>query len=338
MDNQPENNDSNNSQDVLAGYEQLKNQNRRRLIGAGAIAVLAGGLFAAVAGNGPKDNIEPKMANPQPQETATEILRPGGVASEAVAETHSLPPLPDSPQQNASVGETAQRQPESRPVPVQAAPVRPAEDEGTSEAERRRIRREQQRLEQQQREEAARKRAEARKARQQERLKAEQERIAKARADEQQRRQAQAIVAKAEAERAAEAKAAAERAARQKAAADEARKAERAKLMAQQKAADKAVPAKTEQAKDKPQNAKSAGRERRAVVQAGAFRDPNAAKQAQQKIKSLNYAAAIIEEVSTDKGKIYRVKTGVFPSRAEADAAAAKLKANGLGGIVLEQK
>ena len=74
------------------------------------------------------------------------------------------------------------------------------------------------------------------------------------------------------------------------------------------------------------------------MVQAGAFRDPNAAKQAQQKIKSLNYAAAIIEEVSTDKGKIYRVKTGVFPSRAEADAAAAKLKANGLGGIVLEQK
>lgn len=338
MDNQPENNNSNNSQDVLAGYEQLKNQNRRRLIGAGAIAVLAGGLFAAVAGNGPKDNIEPKMANPQPQETATEILRPGGVASEAVAEIHSLPPLPDSPQQNASVGETAQRQPESRPVPVQAAPVRPAEDEGTSEAERRRIRREQQRLEQQQqREEAARKRAEARKAREQERLKAEQERIAKARADEQQRRQAQAIVAKAEAERAAEAKAAAERAAHQKAAADEARKAERAKLMAQQKAADKAVAAKTEQAKDKPQNVKSAGRERKAVVQAGAFRDPNAAKQAQQKIKSLNYAAAI-EEVSTDKGKIYRVKTGVFPNRAEAAAAAAKLKANGLGGIVLEQK
>ena len=327
MDNQPENNNSNDSQDVLAGYEQLKNQNRRRLIGAGAIAVLAGGLFAAVAGNGPKDNIEPKMANPQPQETATEILRPGGVSSEAVAEIHSLPPLPDSPQQNASVGETAQRQPESRPVPVQAAPVRPTEDEGISEAERRRIRREQQRLEQQQqREEAARKRAEARKAREQERLKAEQERIAKARADEQQRRQAQAIVAKAEAERAAEAKAAAEP-----------RKAERTKLMAQQKAADKAVAAKTEQAKDKPQNAKSAGRERKAVVQAGAFRDPNAAKQAQQKIKSLNYAAAI-EEVSTDKGKIYRVKTGVFPSRAEAAAAAAKLKANGLGGIVLEQK
>ena len=107
--------------------------------------------------------------------------------------------------------------------------------------------------------------------------------------------------------------------------------------MAQQKAADKAVAAKTEQAKDKPQNAKSAGRERKAVVQAGAFRDPNAAKQAQQKIKSLNYAAAI-EEVSTDKGKIYRVKTGVFPNRAEAAAAAAKLKANGLGGIVLEQK
>ena len=75
----------------------------------------------------------------------------------------------------------------------------------------------------------------------------------------------------------------------------------------------------------------------RAEARSQAQADRAAAKQAQQKIKSLNYAAAI-EEVSTDKGKIYRVKTGVFPSRAEAAAAAAKLKANGLGGIVLEQK
>ena len=78
-------------------------------------------------------------------------------------------------------------------------------------------------------------------------------------------------------------------------------------------------------------------REKRASVQVGAYRDIAAAKAAQQKMKGLNYSSSI-EEVVTDKGKVYRLKTGSFPNKSEAEIAASKLKARGLGGIVLEQK
>ena len=361
-----------NNQDVLDEYEHLKNKNRRRLIGAGAITVLAGGLFAAVASNGPKDNIEPKMAQPQQQQhVATEVLRPSGVAPQTASTvptltaaeasrpiTSSSPstrvkPVPPLAQDNTSA-KTRTPTPAATPAPTLADA-----DSQASLEEQRRLRREEQRkareqrrLEQQQaREEAARKRAEARQERAEARARAEQERIAKARADEARRKQAQEVVAKAEAERAAKQKAALERAAEQKAAADEARRAERAKLLAQQKAAaERAAQAKTapKKADDKAANktvpkqpekavASKDNREKRASVQVGAYRDIAAAKAAQQKMKGLNYSSSI-EEVVTDKGKVYRVKTGSFPNKSEAEIAAGKLKARGLGGIVLEQK
>ena len=361
-----------NNQDVLDEYEHLKNKNRRRLIGAGAITVLAGGLFAAVASNGPKDNIEPKMAQPQQQQhVATEVLRPSGVAPQTASTvptltaaeasrpiTSSSPstrvkPVPPLAQDNTSA-KTRTPTPAATPAPTLADA-----DSQASLEEQRRLRREEQRkareqrrLEQQQaREEAARKRAEARQERAEARARAEQERIAKARADEARRKQAQEVVAKAEAERAAKQKAALERAAEQKAAADEARRAERAKLLAQQKAAaERAAQAKTapKKADDKAANktvpkqpekavASKDNREKRASVQVGAYRDIAAAKAAQQKMKGLNYSSSI-EEVVTDKGKVYRLKTGSFPNKSEAEIAAGKLKARGLGGIVLEQK
>ncbi len=352
-------------QAVLDAYEHLKNKNRRRLIGAGAITVLAGGLFAAVASNGPKDNIEPKMAQPQQQQhVTTEVLRPSG-AQQAASTVPTLSAAQAShPASPSAVVQAAKPLPQER---TSAKPrVQPAEtmlddaDTQASLAEERRLRREEQRkakeqrrLEQQQaREEAARKRAEARQERAEARARAEQERIAKARADEARRKQAQEVVAKAEAERAAKQKAALERAAEQKAAADEARRAERAKLLAQQKAAERAAQAKAavpKKADDKaaskttqtrqPEKAVASkdNREKRASVQVGAYRDINAAKAAQQKMKGLNYSSSI-EEVNTDKGKVYRLKTGSFPNRSEAELAASKLKARGLGGIVLEQK
>lgn len=353
-----------NNQDVLDEYEHLKNKNRRRLIGAGAITVLAGGLFVAVASNGPKDNIEPKMAQPQQQKVTTEVLRPSGVAPQTASTvptltaaeasrpiTSSSPstrvkPVPPLAQDNTSA------KPRSQTPAADTAPTLADADSQASLEEQRRLRREEQRkareqrrLEQQQaREEAARKRAEAR-------ARAEQERIAKARADEARRKQAQELVAKAEAERAAKQKAALERAAEQKAAADEARRAERAKLLAQQKAAaERAAQAKAapKKADDKAANktvpkqpekavASKDNREKRASVQVGAYRDIAAAKAAQQKMKGLNYSSSI-EEVVTDKGKVYRLKTGSFPNKSEAEIAAGKLKARGLGGIVLEQK
>ena len=359
------------TQPVLAEYEHLKNKNRRRLIGAGAITVLAGGLFVAVASNGPKDNIEPKMAQPQQQKVTTEVLRPSGVAPQTASTvptltaaeasrpiTSSSPstrvkPVPPLAQDNTSA------KPRSQTPAADTAPTLADADSQASLEEQRRLRREEQRkareqrrLEQQQaREEAARKRAEARQERAEARARAEQERIAKARADEARRKQAQELVAKAEAERAAKQKAALERAAEQKAAADEARRAERAKLLAQQKAAaERAAQAKAapKKADDKAANktvhkqpekavASKDNREKRASVQVGAYRDIAAAKAAQQKMKGLNYSSSI-EEVVTDKGKVYRLKTGSFPNKSEAEIAAGKLKARGLGGIVLEQK
>ena len=333
--------------------------------------MLAGGLFVAVASNGPKDNIEPKMAQPQQQKVTTEVLRPSGVAPQTASTvptltaaeasrpiTSSSPstrvkPVPPLAQDNTSA------KPRSQTPAADTAPTLADADSQASLEEQRRLRREEQRkareqrrLEQQQaREEAARKRAEARQERAEARARAEQERIAKARADETRRKQAQEVVAKAEAERAAKQKAALERAAEQKAAADEARRAERAKLLAQQKAAaERAAQAKAapKKADDKAANktvpkqpekavASKDNREKRASVQVGAYRDIAAAKAAQQKMKGLNYSSSI-EEVVTDKGKVYRLKTGSFPNKSEAEIAAGKLKARGLGGIVLEQK
>ena len=356
-------------QAVLDAYEHLKNKNRRRLIGAGAITVLAGGLFAAVASNGPKDNIEPKMAQPQQQQhVTTEVLRPSGVTPQTASTVPTLTaaeashPITPSSRVVKPVTPLAQdsssAKPRNQTPAADTVPTLADADSQASLAEQRRLRREEQRkaqeqrrLEQQQaREEAARKRAEARQERAEARARAEQERIAKARADEARRKQAQEVVAKAEAERTAKQKAALERAAEQKAAADETRRTERAKLLAQQKAAERTAQAKAapKKADDKtasktaPKQPEKAvankdSKEKRASVQVGAYRDINAAKAAQQKMKGLNYSSSI-EEINTDKGKVYRVRTGSFPNKSEAELAASKLKARGLGGIVLEQK
>ena len=356
-------------QAVLDAYEHLKNKNRRRLIGAGAITVLAGGLFAAVASNGPKDNIEPKMAQPQQQQhVTTEVLRPSGVTPQTASTVPTLTaaeashPITPSSRVVKPVTPLAQdsssAKPRNQTPAADTVPTLADADSQASLAEQRRLRREEQRtapeqrrLDQQQaREEAARKRAEARQERAEARARAEQERIAKARADEARRKQAQEVVAKAEAERTAKQKAALERAAEQKAAADETRRTERAKLLAQQKAAERTAQAKAapKKADDKtasktaPKQPEKAvankdSKEKRASVQVGAYRDINAAKAAQQKMKGLNYSSSI-EEINTDKGKVYRVRTGSFPNKSEAELAASKLKARGLGGIVLEQK
>lgn len=74
-----------------------------------------------------------------------------------------------------------------------------------------------------------------------------------------------------------------------------------------------------------------------ALVQAGAFRDKAAAQRLKQRINSLNYSVNI-EEIQTDKGIVYRVKTGSFPNKAEAELALKKLQSHGIGGRVLEYK
>ena len=75
----------------------------------------------------------------------------------------------------------------------------------------------------------------------------------------------------------------------------------------------------------------------KASVQVGAFSDLERARQAQQKLRSLNYSSHI-EEVQTRKGKLYRVQTGTFPNRQEAELAAGKIKGRGLGNMIVEHK
>ena len=47
---------------------------------------------------------------------------------------------------------------------------------------------------------------------------------------------------------------------------------------------------------------------------------------------------AVVEEISTAKGKMYRVRTGTLPNRTAAQQAAQKIQSKGLGGVVIEQK
>ncbi|MDO4696595.1 MAG: SPOR domain-containing protein [Neisseria sp.] len=85
--------------------------------------------------------------------------------------------------------------------------------------------------------------------------------------------------------------------------------------------------------------AKSEGRadkERKANIQAGAFRD---IEQAKQMKKRLNDAGIIVDitTVNTDKGKVYRVRTGSYPNRAAAERALTRLKEKGINGKVIDK-
>ena len=54
-------------------------------------------------------------------------------------------------------------------------------------------------------------------------------------------------------------------------------------------------------------------------------------------MKKLNLSYTV-DELNTSKGKIYRIRTGSFANRAAAEAAAARIKAQGLAGLIIEQK
>lgn len=81
---------------------------------------------------------------------------------------------------------------------------------------------------------------------------------------------------------------------------------------------------------DAPKPAEGAGR---FVVQVGAFAEMNAARDARQKVEKLGLKT-YTQVVETASGNRIRVRVGPFASRAEADRAAAKIKAAGLGSAV----
>lgn len=72
------------------------------------------------------------------------------------------------------------------------------------------------------------------------------------------------------------------------------------------------------------------------VVQLGAFSDPVKARQQQQNLIS-NGINTYMENISTDKGEVIRVRIGPFPIRGTAEEMREKLKKLGLDGVVTAQ-
>ena len=88
-----------------------------------------------------------------------------------------------------------------------------------------------------------------------------------------------------------------------------------------------AVPAPADQAASAPAAS-------RFVVQAGAYSDPRTLREARSKAESLGLKT-YTQVVDTEGGRRTRVRVGPFDNRAEAEAAARKLKAGGLPANIL---
>ncbi len=72
----------------------------------------------------------------------------------------------------------------------------------------------------------------------------------------------------------------------------------------------------------------------RFVVQVGAYNDAERLRAARQKLEKLGLKS-YTQDVDTASGKRTRVRVGPFPTRKEADAVAAKVKASGMQADIL---
>ena len=70
------------------------------------------------------------------------------------------------------------------------------------------------------------------------------------------------------------------------------------------------------------------------VVQVGAYNDMERMRQARQKAEKLGFKT-YLTDVDTPTGKRTRVRLGPFATKKEAEAAAVKVKANGMAANVL---
>ena len=79
-----------------------------------------------------------------------------------------------------------------------------------------------------------------------------------------------------------------------------------------------------------PASAPAAGR---VVVQVGAYTEPAKLRDARQKVEAMGFKT-YIQVVEVDGTKRTRVRVGPFASKAEADQAAARIKAGGLPVVI----
>ena len=86
--------------------------------------------------------------------------------------------------------------------------------------------------------------------------------------------------------------------------------------------------------KPQPPAAEAAAGSGRFVVQVGAYNDADRLRAARQKLEQLGLKS-YTQDVETASGKRTRVRVGPFPTRKEADAVAAKVKASGMQANIL---
>ena len=101
--------------------------------------------------------------------------------------------------------------------------------------------------------------------------------------------------------------------------------------------AGQALENKSKPAKADPKEILNNQKGRRAMIQAGAYNSQAQAKKVQQRLADAGYSASI-NEVDTAKGKVYRVRTGSFSSQEAAQNALAKIRLQGVDGVVILSK
>ena len=394
--------------DSMNEYEQLKRKNRRRLVGASAMVLVAGIVFGVAVNGGDeggnaaqnisinKDGGQPEILTPKPIEPAggktrqDELENPllaGGSSTqdEAANDTFEMPsekakevppvyelkegqetveaqgddgnvhtvvkkaepnndydrqPLPAITINNSN--KQAAEKAERKAAQKAAEAKRQAEEKAREIAERKaeadRLAAEEEAAERAKREE------EARLAKQKQ--EAEEKRLAERQAKEQKRLEAKQRAEEKrlkEEERLAELKQ--QREERKQA---EAKKAEEDKRLAEQKKRDdakktagnkaqQALENKSKPAKADPKEILNNQKGRRAMIQAGAYNSQAQAKKVQQRLADAGYSASI-NEVDTAKGKVYRVRTGSFSSQEAAQNALAKIRLQGVDGVVILSK
>ena len=76
-------------QDPINEYEEVKSQNRRRLIGGGALALVAGALIASAISNSSQEEKAPVMAEAPAKAKKPDVLTPPGSPQPANTQTAS---------------------------------------------------------------------------------------------------------------------------------------------------------------------------------------------------------------------------------------------------------
>ncbi|WP_274570699.1 SPOR domain-containing protein [Neisseria leonii] len=358
---------------VLAGILLIYNLNNRSDDGseAGRISIQTasgmeeGGEVAAASENADSDTVSGVVLEPEPGRISqTDLANPFDQTASTADESGQAAPAEDRVADGAEAGSTAAsaavsapaaRQTVDTPEPVvtisgagRSAEQAAQEAREKAAAATRKLAEEKRRAAaeaaaaQAEKDKAA---AQAQRAADAEKARLRQAAQAKREAEEQRSRQEAEAKKAAEAEKRAQEKRAAELKKQQEAArAAEAKKREQAakagadRRTEEKRAADRARAALNNQAaktaKADPQailNGKAGGG---AVIQAGAFTALAQAEQVQQKLAGAGISA-YIREADTSKGKVYRVRTGAYPSRAAAEAALAKVRAQGLDGMVI---